>query len=42
MRQVTGAIEEFADVVSSSTEQHVDSRLTRQARDNKDVDKLSR
>nr|CAI5839663.1 unnamed protein product [Callosobruchus analis] len=40
MQQVTGAIEEFVDVISSNTEQHVDSRPTRQTRDNNDANKL--
>nr|CAI5830022.1 unnamed protein product [Callosobruchus analis] len=42
MQQVTGAIEEFVDVISSNTEQHVDSKPTRQTRDtrNNDANKL--
>lgn len=40
MQRVSEAIEKFTDVLSSSTEQHVDARPTRQARDNDDVEKL--
>lgn len=40
MNQVTQAVEEFAGVLSSSTEQHIDTRPTRQVRDNSDVEKL--
>ena len=40
MQKVSETIEDFVGVASSSTEQHIDARPTRQARDNADVQKL--
>lgn len=40
MQKVSEAIENFVEIESTTTEQHVDARPTRQARDNADVQKL--
>lgn len=42
MQRVSQSVEEFVDVISSTSEQHVDSRPSRQERDNADVAKLEK
>lgn len=42
MQKVSQSMEEFVDVMSSTSEQHVDSRPSRQERDNADVAKLEK
>lgn len=40
MQRVSQAVEDFTDVTTSTSEQHVNSRPSRQERDNTDVGKL--
>ncbi|KAG5868450.1 hypothetical protein JTB14_037839 [Gonioctena quinquepunctata] len=42
MVRISQSLEEFTEVISSTSEQHVDSRPSRQERDNADVIKLSK